>query len=136
MTDQQKIFADQFLIDRNATQAALRSGYAVSSSRLVGHKLLNNPAVREYINEKLKELQNRVFVDMEFVINRFKDISDRCMQAEPVMVFDGEQWIESGEYKFDSSGAAKATEALAKIIGAYKEDNEQLAKQKITVTIE
>jgi hypothetical protein len=43
------------------------------------------------------------------------------MTAEPVMVM-GEP---TGEYKFDSAGANKATENLGKIIGVYEKDNKQ-----------
>ena len=125
MTEQQKIFADQYLVDRNATQAALRSGYAVSSSRLVGHKLLNNKEVREYIDAQLSEISNMAHVSIEWALNRYKDISDRAMQAEPVMIFDGEQWIESGEYKFDAMGAKSATDSIVKILGGFEKDNNQ-----------
>lgn len=125
MNDKQRAFADQYIVDRNGTQAALRAGYAFSSARVVAHNLLNDNEVREYIQAKLKELSDDLLLDVSFVAQRFKQISDRCMQAEPVMIFDGEQWVESGEYKFDSAGANKATEALGKIVGAFEKDNAQ-----------
>lgn len=125
MTEQQKIFADQYLVDRNATQAALRAGYAVSSSRLVGHKLLNNKEVREYIDLQLKEISNTAHVSVEWALNRYKDISDRCMQAEPVMMYVDGEWIESGQYKFDSLGAKGATDSIVKILGGFEADNKQ-----------
>lgn len=128
MTEQQQIFADQYLVDRNATQAALRAGYAVSSSRLVGHKLLNNKEVRDYIDAKLLEISNTAHVSVEWALNRYKDISDRCMQAEAVLIYDGERWVESGEYKFDSAGAKAATDSIVKILGGFEKDNEQSNK--------
>lgn len=125
MTEQQKIFADQYLIDRNATQAALRAGYAVSSSRLVGHKLLNNKEVREYIDSQLEELSNKAHLSIEWALNRYKDISDRAMQAEPVLKFEDGEWIETGEYKFDGMTAKAATDSIVKILGGFEKDNEQ-----------
>jgi phage terminase small subunit len=135
MTEQQQIFADQFLVDRNATQAALRAGYAVSSSRLIGHKLLNNKEVRAYIDAKLAEISSEAFVSVQWALNRYKDISDRCMQAEPVMVFDGEQWVESGEYKFDSAGAKAATDSIVKILGGFEKDNTQSKPDLVLPTV-
>lgn len=132
MTEKQQLFADQFLIDRNATQAALRSGYAVSSSRLVGHKLLNNIEVRAYIDEKLGEISSFAFVSVEWALNRYKDISDRAMQAEPVMAFIDGEWIETGEYKFDGMTAKAATDSIVKILGGFEKDNAQSANIILT----
>jgi len=135
LNEKQKAFADQYIVDRNGTQAALRAGYAFSSARVVAHNLLNDSEVKEYIQAKLKELSDNVLIDISFVAHRFKQISDRCMQAEAVMIYDGEAWVESGEYKFDSAGANKATEALGKIVGAFEKDNEQ-SKATIQITID
>lgn len=128
MTEQQKIFADQYLVDRNATQAALRAGYAVSSSRLIGHKLLNNKSVRDYIDVQLADISNEAHVSVQWALNRYKDISDRCMQAEPVLIFVDGEWIESGQYKFDGLAAKAATDSIVKILGGFEKDNEQSNK--------
>ncbi len=47
------------------------------------------------------------------------------MQAEPVLVFQDGQWVESGEYKYDSAGANKATEMIGKHIGFFETHNSQ-----------
>lgn len=125
MTDQQRLFADQYLILNNGTKAAIAAGYSEKSARSQASQLLVVEEIELYIEERRKEASRISLVDAAWVQTRFKDISDRCMTAVPVMIYDGESWIESGEYKFDSTGANKATENLGKIIGVYEKDNDQ-----------
>lgn len=125
MTDQQRLFADQYLILNNGTKAAIAAGYSEKSARSQASQLLVLEEVEAYVEERRKAASEISLVDAAWVQTRFKDISDRCMTAVPVMEnIDGE-WVESGEYKFDSSGANKATENLGKIIGVYEKDNNQ-----------
>jgi len=125
MTDQQRLFADQYLILNNGTKAAIAAGYSEKSARSQASQLLVQEDIEKYIEERRILISEKSLVDAAWVQTRFKDISDRCMTAEPVMIFDGESWVESGEYKFDSAGANKATENLGKIIGVYGKDNDQ-----------
>ncbi len=125
MTDKQKRFCDEYLIDFNGSAAAVRAGYSEATSRQKAYELLRDEKIKSYISERKAEIEADLGIDALFVRKRFKEISDRCMTAVPVMIFDGEEWVESGEYKFDSSGANKATEALGKIIGVFEKDNDQ-----------
>lgn len=54
---------------------------------------------------------------------------DRCTQAEPVTKMVNGVETETGVYKFDSAGANKAMDSLAKIHGAYEKDNTQKTPQ-------
>ena len=56
LTDKQKRFCEEYIIDCNATQAAIRTGYSELSARQMGTENLSKPSIREYINE----LQTRV----------------------------------------------------------------------------
>lgn len=134
MTDQQRLFADQYLILNNGTKAAIAAGYSEKSARSQASQLLVLEEIEEYIEERRKAASEISLVDAAWVQTRFKDISDRCMTAVPVMEWVDGELIELGEYKFDSSGANKATENLGKIIGVYNKDNEQ-KKSDATVTI-
>ncbi|AMQ06603.1 hypothetical protein AZE41_12070 [Sporosarcina psychrophila] len=73
--------------------------------------------VKELKTKRADELE----LDAYWVLKRLKDISDRSMQAEPVMMFDPASggMAESGEYEFDSTGANKATELIGKHIGMF-----------------
>ena len=57
MTEKQKRFCLEYLIDANATQAAIRAGYSKKSAYSQGERLLNNVEVQNYIQEQMKELE-------------------------------------------------------------------------------
>lgn len=129
MTDQQKKFADQYCKQPNATKAAIAAGYSETSARSQGSQLLALDEIALYIEHKLSAISKEAEVDATWVLKRFKKISDRCMQEEPVLDKEGQP---TGEYRFDSSGANNATAHLGKIIGVFEKDNEQ---SKINLSI-
>lgn len=119
-------FADEYLIDLNGAAAAVRAGYPEKRSESTALRLLRHPAIAAYIEEKRKDFAARLGIDFEWLLKNFKAVAERCMQAEPVLIPDGEGgWIESGEFKFDSSGAIKALENIGKHLGFFEVDNKQ-----------
>jgi phage terminase small subunit len=137
LTDKQKRFCEEYLIDLNATQAAIRAGYSEKTAKEIGCENLTKPNIQDFIQSAQKELSNKLKLDSEWVIRRFKEISDRCMQAEPVMIYDQVKggMVESGEYEFDSSGANKSTEMIGKHLGFFEKDNSQKKPEVITVEV-
>lgn len=130
MTDQQKKFADEYCKQpNNATKAAISAGYSQTSARSQASQLLSLDEIALYIENKLSAISKKAEVDAAWILKRFKTISDRCMQEEPVLDKEGKP---TGEYRFDSSGANNATAHLGKIIGVFEKDNEQ---SKINISI-
>ena len=68
------------------------------------------------------QLAEECLIDSAYIINGFKNIHERCVQAEQVFDSEGNP---TGEYRFDSSGANTALDRLAKINGDYEKDNNQ-----------
>lgn len=128
MTEKQLAFIEHYILDLNGTQAAIRAGYSAQYAGQQAFQLLSDPDIKAAISERRKKLGEETGVDIDFVTRRAKLIADRCMQAEPVLIFDGEEWVESGEYKFDSAGANKAVDTLARIVGAYNKDESNKAQ--------
>ena len=58
MTEKQKLFCEEYLIDLNATQAALRAGYSKKTAYSIGNENLKKPEIQEYIQKLLKEKQD------------------------------------------------------------------------------
>lgn len=58
LTDKQKRFADEYLIDLNATQAAIRAGYSQKYADRMAYKLVENSRVQDYIDERLKKFED------------------------------------------------------------------------------
>lgn len=61
-TDKSRSFADEYLIDKNATQAAIRAGYSAKTAKDIGCQNLAKLYIREYIDKKLMELSNKANV--------------------------------------------------------------------------
>lgn len=121
LTAKQELFCQEYIIDLNATQAAIRAGYSERTANAQASRLLANVKVSARIKELKDERAEKLELDAYWVLKRLKDISDRSMQAEPVMEFDREtgEMIETGEYAFDSNGANKSTELIGKHIGMF-----------------
>lgn len=132
LTDKQERFCQEYLIDLNGTQAAIRAGYSEDTAKVIASENLTKPYIKERIKVLQEQIALRLEISQDWVLKRFKDISDRCMTAEPVMIRDEDgNIVESGEYKFDSSGANKATEAIAKHLGFFEKDNKKEVITKI-----
>ena len=129
MTPKEQKFCDEYLIDLNAAQAAIRAGYSKKTAKEIGCENLTKPHIQTEISKRRQELAQKTAITQEWVLNRFKEISDRCMTAEPVYDNDGQP---TGEYKFDSSGANKATEMIGKHLGFFEKDNDQ-SKTSISI---
>ena len=51
LTEKQKQFCHEYLVDLNATQAAIRAGYSKNSASAIGHENLRKPEIEKYIEE-------------------------------------------------------------------------------------
>lgn len=68
LTDKQKKFVEEYLIDLNATQAAIRAGYSPKTAEQTASRLLRNVKVQEYIAKRQKELSMSTEITQERVI--------------------------------------------------------------------
>jgi len=127
MKENHQRFADKYFETLNAKESAIYAGFSEDTAKQQGWQLLQREDIQEYLTVLRAEMAEKSGITKAWVMERFKDISDRCMTAEPVMIKVDGQWVESGEYQFDSSGANKATESLGKIIGVFEKDNSQSA---------
>lgn len=100
MTDKQKRFCEEYLIDCNATQAAIRAGYSQKTANEQGARLLANVSVKNYIDEKMKELSSKKIASAEEVLEYLtsvvrgessgteivvEGIGDGCSEARTMM---------------------------------------------------
>ena len=124
MNDKQKQFCEEYIIDLNGTQAAIRAGYSKKTARAIANELLTKLDIQEYICELKNERSERVKYSQDELMRDILEVKNRCMQANPVLDKEGN---EIGVWKFDSNGANKALDMLAKHVGFYETDNKQKA---------
>lgn len=127
LTDKQEMFCAEYLIDLNATQAAIRAGYSEKTANRMGSENLSKPDLQEKIAELMSARSEKTKINAAWVLTQAAKVHQMCMQAEPVIV-GGEP---TGEYKFDSSGANKSLE----IIGKHVDVQAFLTKQETKVTL-
>ena len=116
MTAQQARFVEEYLVDGNGTQAAIRAGYSERSAHQIGSRLLEHPRVAAALGERQAEEAERLDLDATQVLAELRAVVERCLQAVPVL--DG-QGREIGEWRFDAAGATRALGLIGKQLGMF-----------------
>jgi len=75
INDQQKRFCEEYLIDLNGKQAALRAGYSETSAKEIGSILLSKEPVKQYIDQLLEEHKAQLGITTAEVIDGIKSIA-------------------------------------------------------------
>ena len=117
LTPKQERFVEEYLVDLNATQAALRAGYSEKTAYSIGQEILKKPEIQQAIQAQKCKRSQRVRVTQDEIIRDLLAIKERCMQATPVVTARGEQvYDENGDavWAFDAKNAIKALELLGK----------------------
>ena len=74
MTDKQKRFVDEYLIDLNATQAAIRAGYKPDNAQQMGSENLSKPVISSAIAKAMAERSKRIGINQDRVIRELARI--------------------------------------------------------------
>ena len=127
MNDKQKLFCEEYLIDLNGTQAAIRAGYSEKTANEQAARMLANVSIQNYITELRQKRSERLQYTQDDLLKDLIEVKNRCMQAEPVVFMGQQVKDEEGNnvWKFDSRGANQALDMLAKHNGFYEKDNKQ-----------
>jgi phage terminase small subunit len=80
LTEKQKRFCEEYLIDSNATQSAVRAGYSPKTAYRIGAELLQKTSVAEYIKKLREEQSKRTKITADEVLNELKNVA--LAQAE------------------------------------------------------
>lgn len=75
LNPKQQRFADEYLIDLNATQAAIRAGYSQKTANEQGARLLVNVSVREYLQKRKEKLSSKLQLTQESVLEAYRRLA-------------------------------------------------------------
>lgn len=95
LTAKQKRFCEEYLIDLNATQAAIRAGYSPKTAEQTASRLLRNVKVQEYIAKRQKELSRSTEITQERVIKELALIAF-SNNADYAHVVEKKMQVEAG----------------------------------------
>ncbi|ERZ34544.1 terminase small subunit [Pseudomonas aeruginosa] len=87
LTAKQRRFVAEYLLDLNATQAAIRAGYSTRRATEIGYQLLQRPEVAQAIQAAMAERSKRTEVEADYVIRRLREIDE--MDVLDILEDDG-----------------------------------------------
>lgn len=132
LTPKQEMFCREYLVDLNGTQAAIRAGYSEKTANEQSAQLLAKLSIQEYVQSLMDERKERVDITADYVLKGIKDLTERCIQAQPVVV-DG---MPTGEYKFEANAALKGYELMGKHLKLFTDKTELTGKDGGTIKTE
>lgn len=96
LTPKQQCFCDEYLIDLNATQAAIRAGYSEKVAKEIGYENLTKPHIKAYIDKRRDAIAKKIEITQEKVVNElakigFSNISDFLTYRTAKTVVDREK---------------------------------------------
>lgn len=116
----QKRFCDEYLVDCNATQAAIRAGYSARTANEQAARLLANVSIKAYIDEKMERLHNERTADAQEVLEYLTAVM-RGQQTEQTLISIGDGVQKIGNIEVGARDRLKAAELIGKRFGLFKE---------------
>ncbi len=113
MNEKQLRFCEEYIIDHNATQAAIRAGYSPKSARTQASELLTKPNIQEKIQELAEKVSTENIATAEEVLQHFTKVM-RGELFDQVVKRDEDGNLQKVDVVAKLSDRNKAAEALAK----------------------
>ena len=107
LTPKQERFVQEYLVDLNATQAAIRAGYKEKTAGSIGQENLKKPEIQKAIQEAMKAQQQRTEITQDYVLQKLKEITEQPASDSP-----------TSDLKYSSK--IKALELLGKHVDAFE----------------
>ena len=108
LTLKQKKFADEYIISGNAYQSAIKAGYSENYANKNINKLLGKVGIKNYIKERLKEIDDKKIADQKEVLERLTRFGRREEFESVVVMVD--------KAKFDNNGKFVGVEKTPEIV--------------------
>ena len=86
LTAKQQRFCDEYLIDLNATQAAIRAGYSKRTANRIASENLLKPDIRKYIDARMKEKEAALIADQDEVLRYLTSVLRGESQSAEIVV--------------------------------------------------
>ncbi len=122
LTERQKRFVEEYLVDLNATQAAIRAGYSPRTAYSTGQRLLKNVEVQAAIQEAMEERSRRTEVTQDMVVDELRAVA----------------FAQAADYSDSAlkvSNKLKALELLGRHLGMFTDKVEHSGEAAVQVVL-
>lgn len=136
MTEKQKKFADEYIIELNATKAYKKAYPNVKKDKVAqvnGSRLLSNAMIKAYIDERLEQLKSERVADQQEVLE-FLTAVMRGEITEPLLVLDGDGYQKVMDAKPNVSTRKSAAVDLGKRYGLFV-DRQEITQKTIDIKV-
>ena len=82
LTARQMRFVDEYLKDLNATQAAIRAGYAAKTANANAARIMVHDGIQEAIEARQQTRVERVELEQDWVVNELRKVAQKCLPVE------------------------------------------------------
>ena len=82
LNPKQTLFCQEYLVDLNATQAAIRAGYSVKTAKETGYENLTKPHIAAFIQQSMDERAESTGITADYVLQGIKDLTDKLVLGE------------------------------------------------------
>lgn len=139
LTAKQRRFCDEYLIDLNATQAAIRAGYSEKNARNIASENLTKPNIKTYIDERMAEKESQLIATQDEVLKYLTSVlRGESQSTEIVVEGTGDGCSEARTLKKEPSekDRLKAAELLGKRYGLYTDKIETDVDMELNINID
>lgn len=135
LTPKQQRFCDEYLVDLNATQAAIRTGYSEKTAYSQGQRLLKNVDVKAYIEQQLELIHSKKTADAQEVMEYLTAVM-RGEHTEETLKFIGEGCQTITEIEVSAKDRLKAAELLGKAHMLFTDKVQQEVDMDLKITVD
>lgn len=146
LTKKQEMFVEEYIIDLNATQAAIRAGYSKKTAGQIGEQNLKKLEIQQAINEKLAEKKEKLIMKQDEILERLTQqgrreatdyqvvITEKPVTNEKGDVVAIEKLPEIVEVPTQNKDVIKALETLGKYYVMWT-DKQEVTQRNIEINI-
>ena len=138
LTAKQQRFCDEYLIDLNATQAAIRAGYSEKTAGVIASENLKKPYIQEYIEKRMAEKESNLIADQDEVLKYLTSVLRGESKSSVVVVESIGTMTAAREMQKapDEKERLRAAELLGKRYGLYTDRVETEVDMELNITVD
>lgn len=139
LTAKQRRFCDEYLIDLNATQAAIRAGYSEKTAKQIAQQNLTKLDLKKYIEKRMEEKEKDLIADQDEVLKYLTSVMRGESKSSIVVVESTGDFMSTAremQKAPDEKERLKAAELLGKRYGLYTDKVETEVDMELSITVD